>query len=756
MRNELVEADLTVLGGGLAGVCAAIAAARLGRRVTLVQNRPVLGGVSSSEVRVWVGGATGLTHNRQARESGIIGEMLVENQYRNPEGNPYIWDLVVLEKVKAEPGITLFLNTDVREVDASGAESARTIRSCTGWMMGSERLIRFESPLFIDCTGDGLVGLLSQARYRIGREGKSEFGELWAPDVPDAITLGSTIFFHTKDAGGPVEFVRPSFAHDITSTTIPIHRILSTGDSGAKYWWIEFGGGLDTIHDDAAIRDELWSAVYGIWDYIKNSGRFDAANLTLEWVGALPGKRESRRFVGDYMITQNDVIAQRPFEDRVAYGGWMVDLHPTKGMYDERGAAQNMYGNGVFHIPYRCLYSQNVRNLLFAGRNISASHAGFGATRVMATCAAVGEAVGTAAALCLQSSCSPRSLGSERLQEFQRQLLKQDAPVMGLRNEDPADLARQARVSASSWQRYMQVTNGTQTVELSRDLAFILPVDPELAGVSLLVDASSEVSLQVELWSVEREQNYVPHHQVVQSVVAVQAGKGQWVSVPLRWQPATPCNACVIVRAVHGVHLYTAQHGHTGTLAYVRKPERVPNQFHIDGTDAYPPLVLEWDMKELLRRPICFKALPETRAFEPGKVVNGYPRPYGGPNLWVSAPLAEETAHESWVELAWDTKQAISEVIITFNDDVNEHLNNLHKFETPFRVFRELVKDYRLEARSADGWQVLLREEGNRVRRRVHRLPSPVVAKALRLVVESTNGAPAAEVFEIRVYGDNK
>jgi len=173
VRNELVEADLTVLGGGLAGVCAAIAAARLGRRVALVQNRPVLGGVSSSEVRVWVGGATGLSHNRQARESGIIGEMLVENQYRNPEGNPYIWDLVVLEKVKAEPNITLFLNTDVREVDTSGPESARTIRSCTGWMMGSERLIRFESPLFVDCTGDGLVGLLSQARYRAtGRRGQ--------------------------------------------------------------------------------------------------------------------------------------------------------------------------------------------------------------------------------------------------------------------------------------------------------------------------------------------------------------------------------------------------------------------------------------------------------------------------------------------------------------------------------------------------------------------------------------------------------
>lgn len=752
MRHEVVRADVTVIGGGLAGVCAAIAAARLGRKVSLVQNRPVLGGTSSSEVRVWVGGANGLTHNRQARENGIIGEMLVENQYRNPEGNPYIWDLVVLEKVKAEPNITLFLNTDVRELEADGPEDRRTIRSCTGWMMAAERSIRFESPLFLDCSGDALIGFLAQARWRMGREARAEFNEMWAPEVADQVTLGSTIFFHTKDAGKPVEFVRPAFARDISQTTIPIHRILSTGDSGAKYWWIEFGGEFDTIHDDAAIRDELWSAVYGIWDYIKNSGKFDAAHLTLEWVGSIPGKRESRRLVGDYMLTQNDVIAQRRFDDRVAYGGWMVDLHPTKGMYDERGAAQNMYGNGVFHIPYRSLYSANVGNLLFAGRNISASHVGFGATRVMATCAAMGEAVGTAAALCLQHECAPRALGQDHIRTLQAQLLRQDGPVVGLRNEDAADLARSANVSASSWQREMKVDAAAQPQPLARDLAFVLPVDPHLDAIELLVSADAAATLQVELWAVEREENYLPHTKVAQALVDVAPGAQQWVRAALPWHPAARSNACVLVRAAAGVSLHTAAHAATGTLAYVHRPERAPNQYHTDGTDAYPPLVLEWDMKELLRRPLCFRALPETQAFAPQQVVNGYARPYGGPNLWISAPLAQEARGEAWLELAWDAPRTVSEVLVTFNDEPNEHLNNLHKFETPFRVFRELVRDYRLEARLQGRWTTLLAETGNRSRRRAHRLPQAVAADALRLVVQATNGAAAAEVFEIRVY----
>ncbi|KAF4326295.1 hypothetical protein G195_000124 [Phytophthora kernoviae 00238/432] len=193
-----------------------------------------------------------------------MGELFMQNQYRNPEGNPYLWDVTLLEAVRAEPNLTLFMNTDVREVEADGEKNARIIRSVKGWMMGSEREITFESEMFLDCTGDGLIGFLAGAAYRIGREARHEFGEEWAPDAADDITLGSTMLFYTKDTGKP--------------------RVIRSGDSGCHYWWIEWGGELDTVHENEQIRDELWSVIYGIWDYIKNSGKFQAENMTLEWI----------------------------------------------------------------------------------------------------------------------------------------------------------------------------------------------------------------------------------------------------------------------------------------------------------------------------------------------------------------------------------------------------------------------------------------------------------------------------------------
>ncbi len=273
MRQETFSADITVAGGGLAGVCAAVAAARLGQTVALVQNRLVLGGNSSSVVRVWVCGATKHGVNRYARESGIMGELFTENQYRNPDGNPYLWDAVVLDLVLAEPNITLFLNTDIYDVESEELVFAtneskeseskekgqqRMIRAVTGWMTGSERRIRFESSVFLDCTGDGLVGFLAGAKYRLGRESQQEFGESLAPETADMTLLGSTILFYTRDTGHSVKYVPPSFAKDIRQTPIPKSRILRSGDSGCHYWWIEWGGELDTVHDNERIRDELW------------------------------------------------------------------------------------------------------------------------------------------------------------------------------------------------------------------------------------------------------------------------------------------------------------------------------------------------------------------------------------------------------------------------------------------------------------------------------------------------------------------
>ncbi|WP_256758820.1 FAD-dependent oxidoreductase [Cohnella sp. WQ 127256] len=749
MRQEVVASDITVVGGGMAGVCAAVAAARLGRTVALVQNRPVLGGNSSSEVRVWVCGATAHGENRYARETGIMGEMFVENQYRNIDGNPYIWDLVVLETVRAEPNIRLFLNTDVHEVEAEGDGDNRSILSVTGWMMGAERRIRFESKLFLDCTGDGLVGFLAGAKYRIGREAKSEFNEDWAPPVADDITLGSTLLFYTKDAGRPVKFIPPSFAKNIEQTTIPMKRVIRSGDNGCAYWWIEWGGELDTVHDNERIRDELWAAIYGIWDYIKNSGKFEADNMTLEWVGSVPGKREYRRFVGDYMLNQNDIVEQREFEDRVAFGGWSIDLHPPQGMYSTESGSKHFQPDGIYHIPFRSLYSVNVSNMMMAGRDISATHVAFGTTRVMATCAVVGEAAGTAAALSVEKDVSPRELYRSYLRELQQTLLRQDASVIGLRNEDPVDLALRAEPSASSALTRIAVENPSDSgIALDSEVGLIVPVEPELDGIELLIDAAEDTVLELELWDTGRGENYVPHTRQASASAPVAKGESQWVKLSLCWKPETPCNAFIIIKTNDQLSLYTSDQPQAGVLAFRKGPEPIVSA-DLEHRQPDQPLI-QWKMRPFVRKPICFRLLSSTQAFAPGKAIDGYQRPYGGPHLWSSAVLREETPE--WLELSWPQPVNVRTVYLTFNDDVNEDLINLHHHRTSFETIPELVKDYRVQAYTNGAWLTVVECRNNRKRRTVHRLDRAVAADRLRVWIDSTNGCDRAEIVEIRVY----
>lgn len=750
MRTETVQSDITVVGGGLAGVCAAVAAARLGRTVALVQNRPVLGGNSSSEIRVWVCGATAHGKNRYARETGIMGELFLENQYRNPDGNPYLWDLVVLEKVLAEPNIRLFLNTDVHELEKEDAEGGSSIRSVTGWMMGSERRIRFESGVYLDCTGDGLIGFMAGAHYRIGREARHEYGEPWAPETADNILLGSTILFYTKDAGHPVRFVPPSFAKDITQTTIPLRRVIRSGDSGCHYWWIEWGGELDTVHDNERIRDELWSVIYGIWDYIKNSGRFDAERMTLEWVGAIPGKREYRRFVGDYVLTQHDILDQTPFEDRVAFGGWSIDLHPPQGVYASESGSKHWHADGIYHIPFRSLYSKNVSNLLFAGRNVSATHVAFGTTRVMATCAVIGEAAGTGAALCAAKGVTPRELYASHREELLQVLLRQDASVIGVSSSDPQDLAKRAFVSASSELRRIRAERPEERHPLQSDAGMLFPVHPRLDKLELLADVNADTELRVEVWNTGRPENYVPSK--LQSSVTVNAAAGprQWLDIPLSWAPDAPQNAFVIVRANSDVALYRSVEPATGVLPFVGGAEDgVSGDLEHRSSDQ--PVVY-WSMDRKARRPFCFRALPESEAFAALSAVDGFARPCGLPHMWSSERMREGA--EEWLELGWEETVPVREIHLTFNDDVNEDLINLHRHRTPFDVMPELIKDYRVEGWAENRWVPLACVRGNRKRKRVHRLAETLKFGKVRLTAEATNGHAYAELVEIRVYPD--
>ncbi|WP_022919502.1 FAD-dependent oxidoreductase [Ruania albidiflava] len=739
--TEEIHADLTVVGGGLAGVCAAIAAARQGARVALVQNRPVLGGNSSSEVRVWVCGATAHGVQHYARETGIMGELFVENQFTNPEGNPYYWDLVVLEAVRAEENIELFLNTDVRHVQATGPEPERRIESVTGWQMGSERSLRFTSPAFVDASGDGLVGYLAGARYRTGREARAVFGESWAPEVPDDNTLGSTILFYTKDTGRPEKFVPPSFAVDITRTPIPELRGIRVDANGCDYWWIEWGGELDVVADNERIRDELQGVIYGIWDHIKNSGDYDADTLTLEWIGAVPGKREYRRFIGDHTLVQDDVLGQELFDDRVGHGGWSIDLHPPGGMYATEKGSRHWHPDGNYHIPLRSLYSANVSNLWLAGRTISASHVAFGTTRVMATCAVIGEAAGTAAALAVQHQVTPRELATEQITAVHRALVRADASVLGVPHTDPEDAALTAQVGASSTLRTLAAGPPTDTWPLTDHLGLVLPADPTLAPIEVLLDAAADTELVVEVHQVARPQNYVPHHLVDTVTVSVPAGEKQWVTLPLAWDLHEAQNAFVVLRANEHVRLHTADGPLPGVLTLTHR-ELPPEEAYTEQW---------WAWKQVLQRgSVCLRMLEPTEAFAPERAVGGYARPWAGPQMWISEPLTRDPNPS--LELTWPEPVTVAEVAVIFDDDLDEDLINLHHHRTPFDVLPTLVRDYRIEVRSGESWRTVAQESDNRHRHRRHRLPEPDQADGVRLVVQATNGAESARVVSLRTW----
>ncbi len=428
--TERIETDFCVVGGGMAGLCAALAAARRGVRVALVQDRPVLGGNASSEIRMHILGANG--SNR--RETGILEEIQLENLRYNGGSCWSVFDSLLWGVAAAEPNLTLVLDAGVCSCRMDGA----AIRSVRAWQGTTQRWIEVSAILFADCSGDAVLAPLSGAEFRVGREGRDEFGESEAPEKADRCTMGNSILFQTAEFAGPQEFVPPPWAYDFTE---PDRRRWIENrfadPTRTNMWWIEVGGADDSIGNTELHRDELLRIAYGVWDWVKNHSdmRERLRNFGLEWIGSLPGKRESRRYVGDHILTQGDMQSGGQFPDVVAYGGWKIDNHYPKGFYHDGPGTKYTDCPSPFGIPYRCLYSRNVENLFCAGRDVSCSHVALSATRVMATCAIEGQAVGTAAAIAVRDGVGPREVGRLRIAELQAALLDDDCFLPGLRRE---------------------------------------------------------------------------------------------------------------------------------------------------------------------------------------------------------------------------------------------------------------------------------------------------------------------------------
>lgn len=742
-----IDAGLIVVGGGLSGVSAAIAAARQGVKTVLVQDRPVLGGNASSEVRLWVLGATSHmgNNNRWSREGGIINEILEENLYRNRLGNALIFDTILLEKCIVEKNLTLLLNTAAYEVDKSDPDTLSAVHAFCP--QNSTRYV-LRAPLFCDASGDGLVGFMAGAAFRMGAESKEEFGEGFAPDAEYGQLLGHSMYFSTKDVGVPVKFVAPSWAlKDITK--IPRYRQFNTNMQGCNFWWIEYGGRLDTVHQTEEIKWELWKVVYGVWNYIKNSGNFpEAETMTLEWVGHVPGKRESRRFEGDYILRQQDLVEQREFDDVVAHGGWAVDLHPADGIYSEKSGCTQWHAKGVYGIPWRCYYSRNIKNLLLAGRIISASHVAFGSSRVMATCAAGAQAVGTAAALCLEQGCLPADLSTgENLRELQLRLQRDGQFLPGKTLDDPADLAPQASASASSRLVLSELAPTNAWVRLDSSWAMLVPLSAGTQPViSFELSAEQSGGLRFELRRSEKSGNFTPEVLVEAIEIPFSAGQSRVTArfaMPIAndgYHFAKLCeDASLRVRVsdmrITGVLAVTTAFNKAVAKSSVQEP---PADIGIDRFEFWLPK----------RRPdglnLAMTFDPPIDHFGPANVIGGPARPVDAPNAWVADP----TDLQPELHLDWDAPRALGRVRIDFDPDWDHPMESV-LMTHPEEVVPFMVKDFDL---LDDGGRVVHSVRNHHSAIYEWRPEENFLTKRLTLRVLATHGAPAA-VFRIRVFG---
>lgn len=436
------EYDLVVAGGGVAGMCAAVAAARQGLKVALIHNRPVLGGNNSAEVRVHLGGSI------ECGPYPNLGNMIKEFGHTRkgnakPAENYEDWKKMAF--VEAEENVSLFLNAHVTGVEmADGAIAALLARD-----IETGELMRFSAPVFSDCTGDAAVGYLAGAEWRSGRESQAETGEPGAVEVADRQVLGSSVQWNSKDMGQLSPF--PVFEYGKVFTEESVQKV-----KGGEWTW-ETGMLRDQVFEAERVRDHGLLVVYSNWSYLKNhsSVKEQFADRALDWVAYIAGKRESRRLVGDVMLTQNDILGEVPYEDGTCAASWSIDLHypdPANTAFfpgEEFKAVCTQEYIEIYPIPYRCFYSRNIPNLFMAGRNISVTHVALGTVRVMRTTAMMGEVVGLAASVCHRHGCLPRDVYKTHFADLHT-LMEQGAGKQGLPNNQLFNVGRKEHLKGKN------------------------------------------------------------------------------------------------------------------------------------------------------------------------------------------------------------------------------------------------------------------------------------------------------------------
>lgn len=773
MKSISQQFDIIVCGGGLAGLCAAVAAARQGAATCLVHNRPVLGGNSSSEVGVTPHGAAAF--HAYARETGIISELLIEERSRN-HAEIYengwtnsVWDLVLYDLAQTTPHLTLHLNTDIRAVEM---RDPRTIAAVLAVVQNAETELRLAGRTFIDCTGDGIVADRAGCEWRMGSEGRAEFNEPHAPLHASADTMGNSIHFLCRDLGRPMPFTAPSWAVRYEDASFFYDQGRLPKEERGGFWWLEIGVPYHTIHDGEKIRHELTRHALGVWDWMKNrdpkmKGR--VANYALDWIGQVPGKRESRRIIGRYFMTEHDVLNPTVFPDEIAFGGWFVDLHTPGGLlaptsepsaasghdneYDPFSDYAAMSYCGPYGIPLRILLSRDCDNLLMAGRNVSVTHAALGTVRVMGTTALLGEAAGVAAAVGLQRGHDFDQLVTRDVGEIQRRLLANGCFLPNFRNDDPRDWALSANVTASSEMAVSGVAPDTPGCH---------------EGLAVWKD---QPQYSLERLAVRRGQ-----------LVATAGGCLDYIELCLSNESGTSERLSVRLYVADHIWDYRAEPGFSlargellvppGQRLWVRWNLNLPLPSSLNPgcflrLDALPNPRLSWHAAKKIipghmamyaispnrmRRfgnghTLAYRLAPSQRPFAPAQVLTGVTRPHRTTNLWISDPALPLP---QWLELAWSHPRPISEVQLIFPG----HLVREYHAYGPFYRDPQCPRDFAIAIPAAAGWRTVATVTDNYQRLRRIPLPPGLCTDRIRVVILATNGDPSAAIYEVRCLGD--
>ncbi len=736
--------DVIIAGGGPGGVPAAIACARMGIKTLLLQNRSVLGGNGSCEIGITFDGAG--SHYPFHREGGIAEEIR-----RLRDNDPTLggeWTRAMEKLTSAEKNLTIAYNSHVCAVDM---ENETTIKGVTVLDFIELTKRSYTGKIFIDCTGDAWLGYYAGAKYRFGREASYQHDEYLAPEIADTQTMSGCIrgdkkVFFTKTEE-PFPYVAPDWVPKLPDNDKEFGRNITAVSRMA--WWLEAPNTYDDMWDGEQTRDALFLVILGYYDYLKNhwSGKKQAENVKFSFASITDGRRESRRLIGDYVMTQDDCTSGRKFDDAVSYTGWALDIHHNEGIYSgTKGPLYCARRAKKPHVPFRCLYSKNIDNLLFAGRNISVSHIAMGTTRVQNTIATLGQAVGTAAAMCIQLNETPRGIYQRHMKQLQQTLVKNDQFIPGIKSEDPTDPCLNAKVTASS----------VCTTELFRnaqgELGELLPLDVDRAVDMKFSEAEGDISeIYVKLHNSLSEpqtvtlyaqyfggdvDTYSTPGEIVSAQAVVPPMCESWVKfdihVPIeRNKYVESCAARVMIHATPGISWRSIENLSLYQRAGFRNEKG------------------EWEMKT--SRSLCaLRYLPEEVMANcgPENVVNGHNRIVDEQNYeWVSDPAQDLP---QWIQVEFDKATEINNVSVVFDTDLT---NPATCWGPKVPTVKQTIKDYIVEIFDGSNWIQIANEKDNIFRKRIHRFAATKVEK-VKVTALATWGDKSARIMEIRASLD--